>query len=44
MREALVMHAMPQNSWPTVEIRMTAFAAEELSALVKMVSAGKPAL
>src|ERR1035438_725549 len=44
IREALVMHAMPQNSCPIVEIRMTAFAAEELSAVVKIVRAGKPAL
>src|SRR5438309_6472927 len=44
IRDALVMQAIPQNSWPIVEIRTTAFAAEELSAVVKIVSAGKPAL
>src|ERR1035438_5185383 len=44
IREALVTHAIPQNSWPIVEIRITAFAADELSAVVKIVSAGKPAL
>src|ERR1700760_2873518 len=31
IREALVTHAIPQNSWPTVEITSTAFAAAELS-------------
>src|SRR3984885_6912752 len=40
MRDALVQQATPQKSCPTVEIRITAFAAEELSALVKIVSAG----
>ena len=44
IREALVTQAMPQNSCPTVEIRITALAAEELSAVVKIVRAGKPAL
>ncbi len=44
MREALVTHAMPQNSWPTVEIRITALAPAEVSAELKIVSAGKPAL
>src|SRR5258708_5277628 len=40
IREALVTQAIPQNSCPTVEIRITAFAAAELSAVVKIVSAG----
>ena len=40
IREALVDAAMPQNSCPTVEIRSTAFAAAELSAVVKIASAG----
>src|SRR5271166_5616325 len=44
MREALVMHAIPQNSWPTVEISTTALSAAELSAEVNIASAGKPAL
>ena len=44
MRDALVMQAMPQNSWPTVEIRTTALAADDYSAVLKIVSAGKPAL
>src|SRR6202035_1853149 len=44
MREALVKHATPQKSWPTVEIRITALAADELSAVVKIDRAGKPAL
>ena len=43
MREALVTQAMPQNSWPIVEMRMTALAADEVSALVMMERAGKPA-
>ena len=43
IRDALVTHAMPQNSCPTVEIRMTALAAAELSADAKIASAGKPA-
>src|SRR3954462_10557692 len=33
MREALVTHDMPQNSWPTVAIRITNFAPELESAL-----------
>ena len=33
IREALVMQAIPQNSCPTVEIRMTALAAATLSAV-----------
>src|ERR1039458_4082267 len=41
IREALVTHAIPQNSWPTVEIRITAFAADVVSAVSKIVSAGK---
>src|ERR1035437_83503 len=44
MREALVRQATPQNSCPMVEIRTTALAAEELSAVAKISSAGKPAL
>ena len=44
IREALVTHAMPQNSWPMVEIRITALAAAELRAVLKIVRAGKPAL
>ena len=40
IREALVTHAIPQNSWPTVEIRITALAAAELSAVSKIASAG----
>src|ERR1700758_3296355 len=37
IREALVMHAMPQNSWPTVEISTTALSAALLSAVLKIV-------
>ena len=33
MREALVTQAMPQNSWPTVEMTSTALAAAEVSAV-----------
>src|ERR1700727_2218605 len=40
IREALVTQAMPQNSCPIVEIRITAFAAAELSAVSKIASAG----
>src|SRR5450755_573452 len=40
IRDALVTQAMPQNSCPTVEIRMTALAAVEVSAVVRMASAG----
>src|ERR1035437_9407947 len=36
IRDALVMHAIPQNSCPIVEIRITAFAAAELRAVVKI--------
>src|SRR4029450_13083526 len=36
VREALVSPAAPQNSWPTVAIRMTSFAAHGSSAVVKM--------
>src|SRR4051812_23247022 len=36
VREALVRPAAPQNSCPTVAIRITSFAAHESSALVKM--------
>src|ERR1035438_2562449 len=32
IRDALVMQAIPQKSFPIVEIRITALAAEELSA------------
>ena len=35
MREALVTHATPQNSWPTVEISTTALSPAELSAVAK---------
>ena len=44
MREALVTHATPQKSCPTVEISTTALSPAELSAVVKIASAGKPAL
>src|SRR5450755_2426943 len=40
MRDALVTHAIPQNSWPTVEIRITALAAALLRALSIIPSAG----
>ncbi len=40
IREALVTQAMPQNSCPTVEIRITALAAAELSAVVMIASDG----
>src|SRR5580698_316268 len=40
IRDALVTHAMPQNSCPTVEIRITALAAELVSALSMIPSAG----
>ena len=36
VRDALVKPAAPQNSWPTVAIRITSFAAHESSAEVKM--------
>jgi hypothetical protein len=42
IRLALVTHAIPQNSWPMVEIRITALAAAEPSAVVMIVRAGKP--
>jgi len=42
MRDALVRHAAPQNSWPTVEMRITIFAAVSVRALVKM-AGEKPA-
>ena len=32
IRDALVTQAMPQNSWPTVEMTSTALAADEVSA------------
>src|SRR5687767_2797828 len=38
IREALVTHAMPQKSCPTVEITTTAFSAQESSALPKIAS------
>src|SRR5450755_3627089 len=44
IREALVTHAMPQNSWPMVEMRITPLAAAELSAVERIARAGKPAL
>ena len=31
---------MPQNSWPTVEMKITTLAALELSAVSKIASAG----
>src|ERR1700753_385168 len=40
IRDALVTHAIPQNSWPTTEIRITALAAAELSDVVKIAIAG----
>src|ERR1700733_3019891 len=39
IREALVTQAIPQNSCPTVEIRITAFAAAPLSELSMIPSA-----
>src|SRR4030081_3334122 len=39
IREALVRHATPQNSCAMTAIRITAFAAAELSAVVKIGSA-----
>ena len=36
VREALVRPAAPQNSWPTVAIMITSFAAQESSAEVKI--------
>ena len=42
IREALVTQAMPQKSWPIVEIRSTALAAAELSAVSRIATAGKP--
>src|SRR5215213_10590879 len=36
MRDALVTQAMPQNSWPTVEMRMIVSAHPSLIALVKI--------
>src|SRR5436309_10706267 len=42
VREALVRPAAPQNSWPTVAIRITSLAAQELIALVK-IAPTKPA-
>src|ERR1035438_5058368 len=43
IREALVTHAMPQNSCPIVEINRTAFAPAVLSAASRIAIAGKPA-
>src|SRR3954447_22506260 len=43
VREALVSPAAPQKSCPTVAIRITSFAAQESSALVK-IAPTKPAL
>ena len=40
IREALVTQAIPQNSWPIVEIRSTAFAAAEVSAVSMIATAG----
>src|SRR5919199_1323345 len=44
VREALVRPAMPQNTWPIVEIRITASAHPELIALVNTDSDVPPAL
>src|SRR5947209_19438994 len=44
MRDALVRQATPQKSCPTVEIRITAFAAARLSAVEKIARAGNAAL
>src|SRR5215218_10299485 len=38
MREQLVTHAMPQNSWPMVAIRTTSLFAVGVSALAKIAS------
>ena len=43
MREALVTHAMPQNSWPMQEIRITISAAVADSAVSKIASDVPPA-
>src|ERR1700752_727548 len=40
MRDALVTQAIPQNSWPIVEISSTALAAAEVSADSMIVTAG----
>ncbi len=40
IRDALVTQAMPQNNCPIVEIRMTALAPAEPSAVVKIEIAG----
>ena len=40
IRDALVTHAIPQNSWPIVEIRSTALAAAEVSAVSMIATAG----
>src|ERR1035441_3439169 len=42
IRDALVTHAIPQNSWPIVEISRTALAAAVLRAASKIAIAGKP--
>src|ERR1700735_5285988 len=44
IRDALVTHAIPQNSWPIVEINSTPLAAALLSAVSRIATAGKPAL
>src|SRR5919199_2977831 len=44
VRDALVRPAMPQNTWPIVEIRITASAHPELIALVNTDSDVPPAL
>src|SRR5712691_4637114 len=44
VRDALVRHPRPQKSWPTVEMRITASAHFELSALVKTEIDVPPAL
>src|ERR1700684_1732434 len=44
IRLALVTQAMPQNSWPIVEISSTPLAAAELNAVSRIDTAGKPAV
>src|ERR1700690_1421130 len=39
IREALVTHAIPQSSWPIVEIRSTALAAADVSAVSMIATA-----
>src|SRR3984957_4142350 len=44
IRDALVTHAIPQNSCPIVEISSTPLAAALVSAVSRIATAGKPAL